>query len=311
MLVALGVGVGACSSTEEAGPTTRPDPVTTVAETVETTTTTEPPPTTAETTTTSTSSTTTTTTTTTIPGQLPTVEAAAYAVWDTRRNVYLDQSAADTPVPVGPLMKLLTAQTAYDAGQTTKVIVAPDSGLIAGDGEISIGIRPGQELARDLVTRAMLKAGADDAARMLALDIAGSEAAFAEMMNATAAAMGLTATRAVNATGADAEGQTSSANDLTSLAARLMGRATFQLTVIDETAELNGLAFDNPNRELLETYPGADGVFAGSSPGSGWSIVASASHDGRRLIATVIGAPSEEAARNAATGLLDWAFLQP
>ena len=61
----------------------------------------------------------------------------------------------------------------------------------------------------------MLKASANDAARMLAYRHRRSEAAFAELMNATAAALGLANTHAVNATGLDADGQYSSANDMT------------------------------------------------------------------------------------------------
>ena len=57
--------------------------------------------------------------------------------------------------------------------------------------ESIIGVIPGQQLQRDTLTRAMLVVSANDAARALAVDIAGSEAAFAEMMNAQAAALGL------------------------------------------------------------------------------------------------------------------------
>lgn len=256
-------------------------------------------------------STTSTTTTTIDPDVPPRVQAAAWTVYDMRSGEMLASNNATQRRPVASLMKLLTAQVAFDAGQPTKLVTAPSDGLVLSDDESVIDIRPGQELSRDLLVRAMLKASANDAARLLALDIAGSEAAFAELMNATAASLQLGDTHAVNATGLDAEGQYSTAYDMTMLAARLMGSSiNFQVAVRDPTAELNGQAYPNPN-DLLGTYPGADGIKTGHTSGAGWCIVASAIRDGRRLVVTVLGAPTREARNAAASTLLDWGFAQP
>ncbi len=73
---------------------------------------------------------------------------------------------------------------------------------------------------------------------------------------------------------------------------------------------LNGQTFPSTN-DLLSKYPGADGVKTGHTTQAGWCIVASATRDGRRIIATVLGAPTEEARDAAATSLLDWGFTQP
>jgi D-alanyl-D-alanine carboxypeptidase (penicillin-binding protein 5/6) len=265
----------------------------------------------AETTTSSTTTTVeATTTTTTIPGAVPVVDAAAYAVYDMRAGRYLAQSEADAQRPVGSLMKLLAAQVAYDAGQPTKIVTAPNEGLVLDDDESVIDIQGGQQLSRELLTRAMLKASANDAARLLALDIAGSEAAFAELMNAKAAELGLANTHAVNATGLDADGQYSSANDMTALGARLMDDITFQITVRDDTAELNGQAYPNTN-DLLGAYPGADGIKTGRTTDAGYCLLASAIRGGRRIVVAVLGAPSDDARNAAATALLDWGFSQP
>ena len=176
---------------------------------------------------------------------MPSVDAAAYAVYDMRAGEFLAADEADTPRPIASLIKLLTAQTAYQAGQPTKVVVAP-AGLLVDPEESRIGINEGQELQRDLLIRAMLIVSANDAARALAIDIAGGEQQFAERMNETAAALGLADTQAVNVTGLDAEGQFSTANDMTRLAALLMGNATFQLTVRRTDAMLNGLSSRRP-----------------------------------------------------------------
>ena len=129
-------------------------------------------------------------------------------------------------------------------------------------------------------------------------------------MNQQAAALGLADTHAVNATGLDAEGQYSSANDLTRLAAFLMGNPTFQLTVRRTDAMLNGQTFPATN-DLLTKYPGRRRREDRHTTQAGWCIVASAMRDGRRIIVTVLGAPTEEARDAAATSLLDWGFTQP
>jgi D-alanyl-D-alanine carboxypeptidase len=240
---------------------------------------------------------------------VPVVEAAAYAVYDMRSGQFLASSQADTPLPVASLIKLLAAQTAYAAGQPTKVVVAPP-GLIIDPEESRIGINEGQELQRDLLIRAMLIVSANDAARMLALDIAGGEAQFAEQMNQMAGALGLANTRAANVTGLDADGQFSTASDMTRLAALLMTNASFQLTVRRTDAVLNEISYPATN-DLLTLYPGADGIKTGRTTAAGWCIVASATRNNRRIIATVLGAPTEDARNAAATALLDWGFTQP
>ena len=335
-LVAL--TLGACSAEDDAA-TTAPDVATSAADVATTVPGTDAPvpastlppattaavATTAEASTTTTSTTTTTlpetttstvaaTTTTTTPlatsEGVPVVEAAAYAVFDMRSGQLLASSEADARRPVGSLMKLLAAHVGYSAGQPTRIVTAPE-GLVLFPGDESIvGISPGQQYSRDTLIRAMLKVSANDAARMLAIDIAGSEAAYAGLMNANAAALGLANTNAVNVTGLDAEGQYSSANDLVRLGVTLMGGITFQQTVKEDSATLGGQAFPNTN-DLLGVYPGADGIKTGRTSGAGWCILASATRDGRRVVAAVLGAPTEAARDQAATALLDFGFAQP
>jgi D-alanyl-D-alanine carboxypeptidase len=275
-------------------PTSPPSPPTTVA------TTTVPPTTAAPTTAAPTGPPTTT---------FPVVDAAAYAVYDQRSQTMLSSGNAEAPLAVGSLMKLLMADAVYAAGDPVKVVVAPE-GLVQDREESIIGLLPGQQFQRDTLTRAMLVVSANDAARALAVDIAGSEAAMAEIMNARAAALGLANTRAVNVTGLDAEGQYSTATDLIRLSAILMANPTFQAAARQQSASLNNQTLPATN-DLLTLYPGADGIKTGRTTQAGWCIVASASRVGRRIIVAVLGAPTEEARNAAATELLDWGFTQP
>ncbi len=239
---------------------------------------------------------------------VPAVDAAAYAVYDMSSGEVLAAKRRNARLPVGSLIKLLTAHVAYAAGQPAKIVTVPDNPLIDPD-ESNIGLIPGEEFQRDLLIRAMLIVSANDAARALAADIAGDEAAYAEKMNAAAGELGLHDTHAANVTGLDAEGQYSSAMDMIRLGTRLMSNPTFQLTVNRVDAVLHDLRHPTTN-DLLTMYPGADGIKSGRTTQAGWCLLGSASRDGRRIVVAVLGAPTEAARNEAVVALLDWAFAR-
>ena len=239
---------------------------------------------------------------------IPTVDAKAYAVFDMRAGEVLAAKRANAQLPVGSLMKLLTADVAYAAGQPTKVVTVPHHVLIEPE-ESNIELVPGEEYPRDVLIRAMLIVSANDAARALAHDIAGGEDAYAELMNSAAQELGLDNTRAVNVTGLDAEGQHSSALDMIRLGTHLMSNPSFQLTVDRVDAVLHDLRYPTTN-DLLNLYPGADGIKSGHTTEAGFCLLGSASRGGRRIVVAVLGAPTEEARNDAVISLLNWGFGQ-
>jgi serine-type D-Ala-D-Ala carboxypeptidase (penicillin-binding protein 5/6) len=239
---------------------------------------------------------------------VPTVDAKAYAVFDMQSGEVLAAKRANAQLPVGSLMKLLTAQVAYTAGQPTKIVTVPDNVLIDPE-ESNIALVPGEEFPRDVLIRAMLIVSANDAARALAHDIAGGEDAYAELMNTAAQDLGLGNTRAVNVTGLDAEGQHSSAMDMITLGTHLMSNPSFQLTVNRVDAVLHDLRYPTTN-DLLNLYSGADGIKSGHTTEAAWCLLGSASREGRRVVVAVLGAPTEEARNDAMIALLNWGFSQ-
>jgi D-alanyl-D-alanine carboxypeptidase len=155
----------------------------------------------------------------------------------------------------------------------------------------------------------MLVASANDAADTLARDVAGSEPAFVRRMNREAADLGLAGTTYADAEGLDAPGQHSTARDVAVLARDLLADPTFRQVVRQPAVSIDGHRLDATN-DLLGRYPGADGVKTGHTDGAGWCLAASATRDGRRVIAVVLGAPSAEARDTSAAALLDWAFAR-
>ncbi len=239
---------------------------------------------------------------------VPTVNAKAFAVFDSTKGAWLAGNQADAPLPVGSIMKLVTSYVVLHAGDLSKVVTVPK--LQVDLAESSIGLYKGEQLSRDILFRAMLIVSANDAARTLAIDVGGTTDGFVTMMNAAAAKLGLTNTVAVNPIGLDADGAHSSARDVIDIATLLMQDATFREAVAKPVARLHGQTYSSTNK-LLTTYPGADGIKTGHTTDAGYCLVASATRNGRRIIVSVLGASSENERFADAAALLDWAFAQP
>lgn len=235
----------------------------------------------------------------------PDVDARAFVVFDVASGSRMAERESATPMPVGSLMKLLTAYVVLQGGALEQRVTVPP---IPFDPTVQmIGLVPGETFERATLFRAMLIYSAADAAHALALDRSGGEDAFAAEMNAAAQSLGMSSTVARNATGLDASGQQSNADDLLTLTRVLMTDATFRAAVSKTTATMHGKAYPNTN-DLLVTYQGADGVKTGSTTQAGSCLVASATRDGRQIIVVVLGSSSDEARFQAAASLLDWAF---
>ena len=240
----------------------------------------------------------------TIPG----VEAAAYALIDADTGKVLAGANVDKQLAVGSLMKLLTAYVVMQAGDPTKTVVVPDLDVVQD--ESIIGLAPGMRYDRALLLRALLVVSAGDAAQALAVDVSGSEAAFVDQMNKAAAELGLAETVAANETGLDADGAHSSAGDVAELARVLLQDPTFRDTVDNTTAKLFGKTRPATNQAFLTGYPGATGVKTGHTTQAGYCLAASATRDGRSLIAVVLGTPTQAARTAQAEAVLDWGFAQ-
>jgi serine-type D-Ala-D-Ala carboxypeptidase (penicillin-binding protein 5/6) len=238
-------------------------------------------------------------------GDLPPIAAAAYVVVDGDTGEPLASLNADQPRPVASLVKLMTARLVLDAGQLEHTATVPPL-QNAGD-ESQAGLDPGDHVSRGELLQAMLVASANDAARTLAVDVAGNERRFVRMMNAEAAAAGLDATRYANPDGLDDPAQHSSATDVARLARGLMQDPAFRRIVAAESTRLNGSELPTTN-DLLGAYQGADGIKTGHTDEAGWSIAASATRDGRSIVVVVLGAPTEQARDAAARALLDYGF---
>ncbi|WP_409524831.1 D-alanyl-D-alanine carboxypeptidase family protein [Nitrincola sp. MINF-07-Sa-05] len=159
----------------------------------------------------------------------------------------------------------------------------------------------------DLLKGVIIQSG-NDASVALAEYVAGSERAFADMMNQHAARLGMTNTNFENATGLPGEQHYSSAMDLAILGRALITESPDYYKLNSEK-EFTYNEIRQPNRNrLLWRDESVDGIKTGFTNDAGYCLVTSAVRDGMRLVTVVMGAENEEARAQQSQSLLNYAF---
>ncbi len=223
------------------------------------------------------------------PMQAAAVSAVSAVVFEPTSGTVLFEKDAHTPRAMASTTKLMTALLAADAGDWERdVTVTAEMTAVEGS---SLGLRPGDRLTlRDTVC-GMLLASGNDAANAVALTLAGSLPAFAEMMNAKAAALGMADSHFVTPSGLDAEGHAASAYDMALLGAAVLKDDTLRSICAMKSATLSvgdrRITVTNHNR-LLSLFPDAIGLKTGFTKKSGRCLVSAAERDGVTLVAVTL-----------------------
>jgi D-alanyl-D-alanine carboxypeptidase len=214
------------------------------------------------------------------------------------------------PASVTKIMTAYVTLTAVKDGKITLDTLLTVSPLAASQSPSKMGFRPGTQLTVDNALKMMLVKSANDMAVVLAEGVGGSVDGFADMMNDTAQKLGMTQTHYVNPNGLPADGHVTSARDLGILArAFLHDLPEYEYFVHIPAIRFGKRVTQNFNK-LIGRYPGADGFKTGFICASGYNLVASATRNGRRLIAVVLGASSGTMRAVRAAQMLERGFAQ-
>ncbi len=209
------------------------------------------------------------------------------------------------------LTKLMTAYLTFEAlkaGQITMETKITTSEAAHAQPPSKIGLPVGGQMSVELGLQALIVKSANDVAVMLAEAIGGTEQAFVERMNATAQRLGMTNTRYVNANGLPAPEQITTARDIARLS-RAVVRDFPEYREMWAMADFRiGKRRLVTHNSLLRSYEGADGLKTGFICDSGFNVAASATRDGRQLMAVVLGEPSGQERAIHAADLLDHGF---
>ena len=212
------------------------------------------------------------------------------------------------PASVTKLMTLYVTLRALKEGRIKTDTPFRVSANALAQSPTKMGFKVGTVVTVDNAIKMMMVKSANDMAVLLAEGVAGSVDAFAAEMNANARRLGMVQSNFVNPNGLPADEQTVSARDLAILARALIR----EFPEYDDYWHLPGIKFGrrvirNYNK-LLDLYPGADGMKTGFICASGFNLVATATRNGRRLIAVVLGAPSASVRTYHAARLLEQGF---
>jgi D-alanyl-D-alanine carboxypeptidase len=205
-------------------------------------------------------------------------------------------------------MTTYTTLRAVKEGRITLDNLFTVSANAAAQSPTKMGYPIGTQVTVDNAIKMLMVKSANDMAVVLAEGVSGSIENFAAEMNQNAHRLGMTQTNYVNPNGLPADEQITSARDLAILARALI----HDFPEYDYYWHLPGIKYGkrvvrNYNT-LLGRYPGADGMKTGFICASGFNLVASATRDGRRLIAVVLGAPSSAVRAMKAAQLLEEGF---
>jgi serine-type D-Ala-D-Ala carboxypeptidase (penicillin-binding protein 5/6) len=238
----------------------------------------------------------------------PPVRASAYIIEDARTGEVIASSHAHDRVPIASITKLMTVLLTLEHHKLTDVVtVDPRAAAV---GESSIELRAGEQLTvRDLLKGALIQS-ANDAADALALTIAPDYPAFAQLMNAKAAQLGLVDSNFVRPDGLDAPGEYSSAADVTKLARLVMRTRFVRDTVREETDTIAGGRTLHTWDDLLAQFPQTIGVKTGHTNAAGWCQVAAARGRGVTIYATLLGSPTRSLRNVDLQSLLIWGLGQ-
>ncbi len=241
----------------------------------------------------------------------PQLAAKAWLLMDADSGNVLVQQNADERLPPASLTKLMTAYIAtleINRGQVGEKDLVTISEHAWRTGGSRMFVQVGTQVTMgDLLHGIIIQSG-NDASVAVAEHIAGSEDAFADLMNTTAGKLGMVNSHFMNATGLPHPEHYSSAHDMARLARAIIKEDPAHYAIYAQKEFLwNNIK--QPNRNLLLWRDKTvDGLKTGHTEEAGYCLVASAVRDGQRLIAVVFGTNSEQARAAETQKLLTYGF---
>jgi serine-type D-Ala-D-Ala carboxypeptidase (penicillin-binding protein 5/6) len=241
----------------------------------------------------------------------PDIGSKSYLVIDGHTGRVLAENQPDERLAPASLTKLMTAYVVFRAlaeGQVRLDETVTISERAWRTGGSRMFVEVGNRVpVQDLLLGIIVQSG-NDASVALAEHIAGTEAVFAEMMNQSAAALGMASSHFLNSTGLPDEDHYSTARDLATLARAVIREFPdyYEWYSLKEYT-WNGITQPNRNN-LLWRDDSVDGMKTGHTDDAGYCLISSALRDDMRIIAVVLGTSSARARIDGSQALLNYGF---
>ena len=223
----------------------------------------------------------------------------------------LSEANADAARYPASLTKMMTLYLLFDAldqrvvGMNTRLRVSSHAAMQPPS---KLGLRRGQTITVREAMLALATKSANDAAVVVAENLAKNEAAFARRMTAKARTLGMRRSTFVNASGLHHPQQRTTAREMAMLGRALLRDHPAQYSIFSTRSFRWGRVSHSNHNRLMNAYRGMDGIKTGYTGPAGFNLVASARHKERRLVGVVMGSRSAATRNSLMAALLDQGF---
>lgn len=241
----------------------------------------------------------------------PTLNAKAYILIDVNSGKIIAEKNSDEKLPPASLTKMMTLYVISSALRneqihlTDPVRISQEAWKIGGS---RMFVKEGQQVAVEELLKGIIVDSGNDACVAMSEHLGGSESGFTEIMNQQAKNLGMTSSNFTDSTGLPNQDHYTSAKDLAVLGRALVNEfPQYYHWYKQKWFTFNGIRQPNRNR-LLWRDTQVDGLKTGHTNDAGFCLVSSAKHDNMRLLAVVLGSPTETARADDSERLINYGF---
>jgi D-alanyl-D-alanine carboxypeptidase (penicillin-binding protein 5/6) len=245
----------------------------------------------------------------------PEVKAKGHILIDFNTGKVLAESNADALLAPASLTKMMTSYiigkelASGNINNTDLVKVSEKAWAKNFPGSSLMFIEVGTKVSVELLNQGIIVASGNDACVAMAEHIAGSEGAFAQLMNGYAAELGMSSSYFENSHGLDSQEHKTTPRDMATLAMALIRDVPEEYKIYSQKVfSYNNIKQYNRNNLLWDKSMNVDGLKTGHTAQAGYSLVSSATKGGMRLVSVVMGTESERARKVESKKLLNYGF---
>ncbi len=241
----------------------------------------------------------------------PTLNAKSYILIDVNSGKIIVEKNSEEKLPPASLTKMMTLYVISNALHNGQIHLA-DNVRISRDawktGGSRMFVKEGQQVAIEDLLRGIIVDSGNDACVAMAEHLGGSEPGFAEIMNQQAKSLGMASSHFTDSTGLPDSNLYTTAKDLAILGRALINNyPQYYHWYKEKWFTYNGIRQPNRNR-LLWRDSQVDGVKTGHTSEAGYCLVSSSKRDNMRLLAVVMGSPTETARADDSERLINYGF---
>jgi len=245
----------------------------------------------------------------------PSVSAKGHILIDYNTGYVISEENADMQLNPASLTKMMTS---YVIGleiksgniKPTDMVTISENAWAKNFPESSkMFIEVGKQIPVEDLNRGIIIQSGNDACVAMAEHIAGTESAFASLMNAHAEKLGMSQSHFENSHGLTASDHYTTPRDMSKLAVALIRDVPDEYAIYAEKSyTYNGIKQYNRNSLLWDKSLNVDGIKTGHTEAAGYSLITSATKGNMRLISVVMGTESERARKEENKKLLNYGF---